>query len=364
MSRGFSKLVVISLLGLLFTACTTLPTGPERLARVEQYVAQQEFAKAEKLLADIDARDPEFEALVVRRRALRPLIVQFEENTARQVSQLKDADDWTTAEMLLESALSKLPRSEALRATEEQFYTDRVARLEKIDREISLLRGEHLTAKTPLVHQAEDVHPKSLKTRWRTFRHGREAESLAEELVSCGEHALEESRYDLAESCLKMAATLTSDEETSAQLALLETRRAEEAAQAAARVKAQREAERAARLARKTDQVNELKTRYQSLVDAGWWAAAKGILEELRAQIPEDEEVLAWSEDLQAIMDKRVSASITEGQALYSKGQLHEALAVWREAAELDPDNPVLQAHIARVERFIAKLQRLNKDDA
>lgn len=364
MRLALSKLLVAGILASLLGACSTLPIGSERLALVEQLVAEQEFARAEKLLADIDARDPEFEALLVRRRAIRPLIRQFEENTIERVIRLKRADDWTAAEEVLEVAMGKLPDSDTLRNAEEQFYEDRIARLEQIDREISLLQGEHLAAKTPLVQRAEGIHPKGLKTRWRSFRHGREAEALADELLSCGEQALEDSRYQLAESCLRMAASLTSKESTSAQLARLETRREREEAQAAARAEAQREAEQAARLVRKTEQVNQLKARYRRLVDANWWVAAKEILTELSTQVPEDQTIIAWSEELQAIIDEQVAAGIQKGQALYSEGQLHRALAVWRQAAKLEPTNPVLQAHIARVERFIAKLQRLDNDDA
>ncbi|MCW8196481.1 hypothetical protein F6455_16930 [Proteobacteria bacterium 005FR1] len=363
MKHGLTKTIPFIFAAIL-SGCSTMPTGPERIARVDELVATHEFAKAEALLADIDARDPAFEALVVRRRAIRPLIVRFEENIAERVDELKKADEWPEAEALLDQALEKLPDSEALRKTERRFYADRDERLDHIDREISLLRGEHLAAKAPLVEMAEEVHPRSIKTRWQAYLHGRETEQLAAELADCGELALEEARYDLAESCLKMAAALTEDESTANQLVALQQRRAREQAEAAARAKAEQQAEAAARIARKTEQVGQLKTRYRDLVDAGWWAAAKEVLSELQEKAPEDPDVVAWNEELQKVVSDRVEANIKEGQALYSRGRLHEALAVWQDAAKLAPENPVLQAHISRVERFIAKLERLNKDDA
>jgi tetratricopeptide (TPR) repeat protein len=363
MKHGLGKIIIVGMTAVL-SACSTMPTGPERVARIDQLVARHEYAKAEALLADIDARDPAFEALVVRRRAIRPLIGRFEENVAERVNQLKLADEWPKAEAVLDEALAKLPESEALRKTERRFYADRDERLDQIDREISLLRGEHLAAKAPLVEMAEEVHPRSIKTRWQAYLHGRETEKLAAELTSCGELALEEARYDLAESCLKMAAALTEDESTATRLLALQERSAREQAEAAAREKAEQEAEAAARLARKTEQVDQLKTRYRDLVDAGWWAAAKEVLTELQEQVPEDPDVVTWSGELRKVVADRVEANIKEGQALYSRGRLHEALAVWQDAAKLAPENPVLQAHISRVERFIAKLERLNKDDA
>ncbi|MGQ9425909.1 tetratricopeptide repeat protein [Gilvimarinus sp. F26214L] len=349
---------------ILLSACGTLPTGKERLELVEQLVAQREYAEAEAVLANIDARDPEFEALVVRRRAIRPLIAQFEENTLRRLARFKAADEWPAAEAVLQDALDKLPDSEALRSAEDAFYEDRVARLDQIEQQMLLLRGEHLSAQSSLVKEASEIHPAGLKTRWQAFRHGREAEKLARDLSSCGQRALDEGRFDLAESCLKMAASLTGDEETAARLALLDKEREREEVAAAERARAQAQAEREARVARKTEHVGQLKARYRRLIDAGWLAAAQEILTELQSQVPEDADVLSWSEDLRAIVDQHVAAHIKEGQSLYSQGQLHEALAVWQEAAKLSPGNPVLEAHIARVERFISKLERLDNEGA
>lgn len=363
MTRRIVKFISLASLMLASTACTVVPQGPERVALVEDLVARQEFAKAEELLEDIDARDPAFEELVVRRRAIRPLIVQFEQRRVEQIAELQAQDDWTGAEAVLEDALRKLPDSESLRQAEQEFYADRLQRLEQIDRQISLLRGQHLTSKTPLVEQAREVHPDGLSVRWRAFRHGREAEALAAELRACGEHALAESRYELAESCLKMALNLTEDEVLHTELAQLEERRAAEEAAAIARAEAERKAEEAARLARKTEQVEELKARYQRLYDAQWWTAAREVLAELQLRAEDDPQVVGWSEELQEIISAEVEERIQEGQGLYSQGELHRALAVWQEAAGLDPDNAVLQAHIARVQRFIAKLERLDQDD-
>lgn len=363
MKQGLPKIIPF-LLAAMLSACSTMPTGPERVARIDELVAHREFAQAEALLADIDARDPAFEALVVRRRAIRPLIVQFEENISAQVAELKLADEWPQAEALIQQARDKLPESEALRKTERRFYADRDERLEQIDREVSLLRGEHLAAKAPLVDMAQEVHPRGMKTRWQAYLHDRETEKLAQELGRCGELALEESRYDLAESCLRMAVALTEDESTAKRLAALQQRGVEAQAETAARTKAEQQAEAAARVARKTEQVGQLKARYRDLVEAGWWAAAKEVLAELQEQVPDDPDVVTWTGEFQRVVADRVEANIKEGQALYSRGRLHEALAVWQDAAKLAPENPVLQAHISRVERFIAKLERLNKDDA
>ncbi|MEX1032192.1 MAG: tetratricopeptide repeat protein [Cellvibrionaceae bacterium] len=362
-SRRQPRQVLLLGLVVLISACSSLSTGPERLVLVDQLLALEEFGEARQLLVETDSNDPEYEALRLRHDALEPLIVQFEENTVWRLRQLQEADEWSAAEALLDESLAKLPQSDALRVAETSFYSDRAARLAEIDRQITLLRGEHLAAKTALVQQVAQVHPRSLTARWQAFRHGREAESLARELADCGAEALEESQFELAESCLTMAASLTEDQSIADRLAILQDRRDQEEAQALARLDAERKAQQMSQRAQKAKHVNELKARYHQLLDAGWWQTAQDVLADLRAEVPRDSEVLAWSSELQIMIGQRVDVAIEQGQALYSGGQLQEALAVWREAAALDPDNPVLQAHIARVERFIAKLERLDPDE-
>lgn len=343
--------------------CSYFLTGPERVSRVDQLVANQDFGKAEALLNNIDARDAEFEALVVRRRALRPLIIQFEENTLRTVDALKKSDDWPEAEALIKDARRKLPRSAMLQMVEEQFYADRNARLEQLNREMNILLGEHLSAKDPLIQQASKIHPDGIANRWQLFKHKREREDLAKQLMSCGDQAIKESRLELAESCLKMASELTGDETLTEQLAELKQHYREKEQQVLGRAEAQREAEVAAKEARSVEQLADLKFRYRYLMDAGWLAAAREILTELEKRAPDDPEVVQWAPQLQALIDHRVEDQIVEGQALYSAGRLREALAVWREAEKLAPMNTVLKAHITRVERFIAKLERLDSED-
>lgn len=352
----------VLLLGMTLAGCGNL-SGPERLTLVDQMVARQEYAKAAALLSDIDARDAQFEALVVRRRALRPLIAQFEESTHRKVEAFKDADDWPAAAEVIKEARDKLPRSATLKQIEKQFYADRSARLEQLDREMSLLLGAHLSAKSVLIEQAANVHPDAMKNRWRSYRHHREREQLARELMGCGYQALEERRYELAESCLKMASQLTEDENVKIRLLALEERHQEKERKTLARAQAQQEAETEARQAHTVEELTELKLRYQYLVDAGWLAAAREILAELQNRAPSDPEIMLWGAKLQALIKQRVADQTAEGQALYSAGRMREALAVWREAQKLAPEDSVLQAHITRAERFLAKLERLDNDE-
>ena len=49
---------------------------------------------------------------------------------------------------------------------------------------------------------------------------------------------------------------------------------------------------------------------------------------------------------------------------LYSKGKTQEALSIWLELKELNPDNAKLQSHIERAEKVLIKLKKLTNKPA
>jgi len=354
-----NSLIGIALL-LLLAGCARMPTGSERVAMVDDLVMQQEFARAQKLLENLQAEDEAYAELRIRRRALRPLIAQYETNILRRAKTLQENDEWPAALELLEQASAKVPASEPLAAAKDEFFREREERLEKIGRQLDLFEAQHLADKSPLVEKRLAVNPESWRNRWRTFLHNVETERLAQDLVLCGERALKAEDFELAESCFTMVETLTDELDVTPHLALLEERR-EQARLERERLAAERERQRQAELAARVEQ---LKSRYQQLIAAGWWVAARDTLQELQERAPDDDQVVLWRQELQQTITSRVDQAIRRGQSLYSRGHLREALVVWREAQELDPDNAELQSHIARVERFINKLNRLETADS
>ena len=352
--------IVIGLSAILWlSACTTIPTGKHKLELIDRLVAEQEFNQIERLLIDINTSDPEFESLAIRRRAIRPLMVQYEQYNIRQAALLQAQDQWPQALALLRGAQQKLPRSEALRTAVNQFFRQRAQRLAQIQRQIGLLEGENHLNKTPLLTKILDIHPAGVGGRWRQFWHRRQSQSLAKDLLECGDHALAVQQLDLAEACFAMAGALSSAVDVSPQLATINRQRLLLEQQAEANAKTEFQQRQQQFQQQSQQQIAALKQQYQHLIAAEWLVAAKQILDQLQILAPESEQGRQWAKDLQWLFDQHIDQGIRRGQALYSHGQLKDALAAWQDTAQLDPENPVLQAHIERAERFLRKLQRL-----
>ena len=183
------RLVFVVVLLLPFTACVNMPKGKEKVALVDQLVVEQEFDRIQRLLDNIDTQDPEFEALVVRRRAIRPLISQFEQYTVERAQALQAQDLWPQALDMLQDAQSKLPDSDKLQQAEKEFFIQRAARLATIQQQIELLEGRSQADKSPLVEQIVAIHPTGIRTRWQYFQHERKSKALAGNLMTCGNQA-------------------------------------------------------------------------------------------------------------------------------------------------------------------------------
>ena len=57
---------------------------------------------------------------------------------------------------------------------------------------------------------------------------------------------------------------------------------------------------------------------------------------------------------------KGVRQRFEAARSLYSKGKTQEALSIWLELKELEPDNTKLQSHIERAEKILIKLEELS----
>lgn len=360
--RSLSSLKLVCLIAVLWlVGCAQFYQGPGgRLAQVEALVEQQDFIKAQKLLSDISVDDPDYQALVTRRRALGPLIEQYEFNRVRESERLRAEEKWPDALQVLDEALKKVPRSEALTSARAEFIAARGLRQAELQLELNVLLGRQLPVQTAILEKITALDPERLGNRWQMYTHQRQLEDLSDNLLDCGREAIASKNLTLANNCLASVPRLTADADKSKEGERLQALVVQKQQQQALRER-ELAAQRADKLAQKRAQrLARLKDQYRDLVAAGWWVAARGKLARLHRLSPNDAEVKRWQVELQQQIDSRVSLVIKQGEALYSQGHLHEALRVWQQGAKLDPANRELQNHIARVERFLEKLDQLD----
>lgn len=344
MKRAVGVIQKLTLLAYLLVAagCATI-WHPNRLEQVEHLISQQEYARARNLLEDIDTRDSDYEAMVRQRRALGPLMQQLEQSTIEEAEQLQRQHQWEMALAVIDEGLARLPDSELLQQARIDLEQARESRVLALKNQFYLLQGKQLPAQAALLDQIVAADPENLRSRWQAYQLERQMEQVATGLDQCEEEALAAGEKRLAKDCRKVAKILAGE-----PVAPKVSNPVASVAETESAVQADKQA------------LRQLKREYRDFVSAGWWLAAKSKMEELQQQAPKDRQIKKWSQSLQESIDKQVALGIKQGQALYSQGYLDQALEEWESAAALAPDNQELQDHIARVERFLANLGRLN----
>ena len=96
-------------------------------------------------------------------------------------------------------------------------------------------------------------------------------------------------------------------------------------------------------------------------MQAGWLRTAGTSLQQLQRNFPADPDLAGLQASWQVAVDSYVAEKLRQGQALYGRGEIAEALKSWRKAARLAPDTPELQVNIDRAERFLNKIEVLEK---
>ena len=69
---------------------------------------------------------------------------------------------------------------------------------------------------------------------------------------------------------------------------------------------------------------------------------------------------LELAEKLKERLNAGVKQRFEAARSLYSKGKTQEALSIWLELKELEPENIKLQSHIERAEKILIKLKKLS----
>jgi len=90
-----------------------------------------------------------------------------------------------------------------------------------------------------------------------------------------------------------------------------------------------------------------------------YYYEAVKILEPLIEKNKKDQEVRVLMEEAVTGRDLQVLQLISHGDRLYREEHIEDALAIWRQAASLDPDNSGIKRRIERANRVIERLQQI-----
>jgi len=348
--RRLGVVIPLLVLQLLFGGCAYLSSFSSELPdKIDSLIQQQEYGEALAMLEYVRPSHADYQQLMQQKKQIEKLIPEYETKTIQKARKLTRQEQWYPAQQTYEQALAKVPQSEKLREAQREFLSQRDNYLKQLELTLLLNRATWLIKNAPVQKEIVRVIPDDYQRYEELRNYPVQVDETAEQLVNCVQAALDTSNYDLANTCLKLAERIGSNNIDKKQLALANKKLAE-----AEKTEIRKQNAKTRTL------IAELKQGYSQ----DNLRRARQQLDLLKKQNSRD----ATSIKLQKQLDKRyregIDQKIAAGRRLYSSGKIQEALDIWNSLLEIDPGNQKLEAHIDRAERVLKKLQRLSNEGA
>nr|WP_010132998.1 hypothetical protein [Microbulbifer agarilyticus] len=343
----------------LLPACSLVPTTQPTLegfpAETAQLVRQQsaELAQLQNLNAPSASQQNQT-------RQLRRALQRFEREVLESASRLERKHEWYRAAQLFEGAIGVLPNSPVLTAAYGEFQERRKLRGERVRMEIAIHQGEQLLKDIDAYKRLQQLQGRDVLTWVELKNFNRKRRASAEELQKYAELALLRKDYGLAQSGLKVAKALYSDDlvQEDESQKRLEQNLAE--ANRQLRKRNPRRTKVVARTPAPATKAQPIPTdELERTLANGDLPGARQQLTQLEQQAPDHPQLKALQARFDSMLNAQLESALQRGNELYSQGDIEQALAVWREANTFAPENIELRGNISRAERVLENLRAL-----
>jgi len=252
----------------------------------------------------------------------------------------------------LDLALLTVPASTVLqrRRTYYQELLDR--RLEMPQAELRLVRGRYVADALRVQQQVRQLSPVVDAGALAALEQERLA--LVSEIGAIGQRALERKQYGFARWSFNIAADLGASD-ASKWLAEISTREKLKAKKTSPPVIEPELSEQQVLEARR----KTLKQKLQSALDSKDLPAARSQLSELQQLFPADTDLNRFAQALNPLLRDQVKLLQADGNRRYRDGDVAGALAAWKQALALEPNNRELPPLIERAVKVQANLDSL-----
>jgi len=260
---------------------------------------------------------------------------------------------WSDALVLLDEASRRFAADPSLAEERAAMQIRWESEKRMLEDEIMVEDAENQQNKIVLLERLVLAEPDNLiatsrRIYWREILAGK-----IEPLTACAERYAERAPA-LARRCFEVASVIPAGQDFEHRLARVnEQFRANEDV-AAERRRAQERKQRNAR-------VRVLLDNARAAIEAHDYRRALDILAQVAELQPNNHEVVGLREEALSMINPQVEALVKLGDHLYLDEQLHAAVATWRAALGLKPDDPDIVARIERANNVLDRLDALRR---
>ena len=338
------KTPLFILLTLSISGCSLIYSYSDNLPqRVDTWVTENKYNIALNTINYVKPEHKDYRLLQKQKNIIEQKMIDYENAAIEKSTQLSAQGEWIKALNLLDVASNNILDIHKIKRHRETLLLKRSKVISSYENDILYSQANNLASKMELYEKINKTVSATEKNQLdiSEFNNARHETSLR--LAHRCEQQYQKHLFDDALTTIEFALKLNPNKEILSRLNTIKTRIKKESKLI------------------KENYVNNAKILLGKL-SQGY---SQLILIKTKETIlwlskHEKKSHLELIKKLQAHLTKAVNQRFEAARNLYSKGKTQEALSIWIELKEIEPENAKLQSHIERAEKILNKLEKLS----
>ena len=347
-----NKRFLLILLSLSFSGCSLLYSYSDDLPqRLDRWASEKKYNTALNTIDYIKPGHKDYRTIQKKKKFIVKQMNAYESAVIKKSTLLVTQGNWIKALKLLEEAADNIIDVKNIKKHHAKLLSKRHIVISAYENDVLYSQATNLVAEMKLYGKIKKTVAKDEKNQLNISEFDDLREETSIRLATLSEQQYKKSQYNNALTTISLALKLKPDDKIVTRLKTTKKR-----IKKATKFKKASDLEEAKVLLSKLSQgyshaiLNRTKTTIVWLnknKNKNNKQSYQGLINKLKKH-------------LAAGIKQRFEAA----RNLYSKGKTQEALSIWLELKELDPDNAKLQSHIERAEKVLLKLKKLSNKPA
>lgn len=336
-----SRFLIIALCALL-QSCSMIISSPDQTnENIDQWLAENNYSKIERTFEAININRPEYRQLLSRKGEVETKKAAYIQSTITQADQLQQNQQWQKAISLYETALRNTNHAAKLEKHYNQLLHLRKQEVISLRKQLLLKDANTLISYKPIYERLEQLLPSDYQAKNDLNRYQNYVNATTRQLDNCAEEAMKRYQYNLARECYLLSHALLPDKKKEQGIDSLDTM---------------------IKNVSNKKSYNELFIAYRTEYQNKNYHLARKNLQTILELNPQHEQASKLLDSLTQEINTLVNKKLSLGRDLYSKQKIDAALAQWKQAKEMDPDNAEIDHLISRAEKVQKKIESLESN--
>lgn len=337
-------------LSLSLNGCALFYSYSDNLPKqIEKWTAEKKYNTALDTISYIKAGHKDYRIIQRKKKIIKKKMNAYEKAAIKKSTLLTNKGDWIKAFKLLDDVADNIVDKTKIERHHAKLLKKRNLIISIYEKDILYNQAEDLAEKMELynkIKRAVSIH-ESNQLNITEFDESRNQTSLM--LAALSEQQYKKTEYNNASKTINLALKLNPEIDIVERLKTTKKR-----IKKATRQKKSTHIQKAKNLLSKLSQGYSHAILSKTKKTIVWLSKNK-------------EDRKAYSKLIKKLtthLKKGVNQRFEAARSLYSKGKTQEALSIWLELKELEPDNTKLQSHIERAEKILIKFKELSNKPA